>query len=141
MHSHWNRPECVSDTDEREGDMMNVDYPLSFDGRGRTSTVANDLHIREMIEELLFTCPGERVNRPSFGSGLMQMIFAPNSPELASALQFSLQASINQWLGDLIEVQAIKVENDLSILRVLVQYIIRSSGERRMESFERGGPL
>ncbi len=119
--------------------MTNVDFPLSFDGRGRTSIIGNDVHIREMIEELLFTSSGERVNRPSFGSGIMQMIFAPNSPEMASALQFSIQASINQWLGDLIEVQKIEVDSEDSILRILVQYIIRSSGERRTDSFEKGG--
>jgi phage baseplate assembly protein W len=139
MRSIRNRPECGSDTDEREGDMMNIDYPMSFDGRGRTSVVENEAHIREMIEELLFTTPGERVNRPNFGSGLMQMIFAPNSPEVASALQFSLQASINQWLGDLIEVQSIKVDSEESILRVQVQYVIRKSGEKHIDSFERGG--
>jgi phage baseplate assembly protein W len=119
--------------------MTNTDYPLSFDGRGRTSVIGDEAHIREMIEELLFTSPGERVNRPNFGSGIMQMIFAPNSPEVASALQFSLQASINQWLGDLIEVQAIKVDSAESTLRVLVQYVIRSSGEKHIDNFERGG--
>ena len=59
-----------------------------------------------MIELLLFTSPGERVNRPDFGSGLRNILFAPNSPELASALQFSIKASMNRWLGDLIDLKA-----------------------------------
>ena len=57
-----------------------------------------------MIEQMLFTNPGERVNRPDFGSGLMQLVFAPNSPELAAALEFTLQAALDRWLGDVIEV-------------------------------------
>ena len=59
---------------------MNIDFPFHFDARGRTATPPTTDHIRDMIEQLLFTAPGERVNRPDFGSGLLQMVFAPNSP-------------------------------------------------------------
>ena len=68
---------------------MNIDFPWHFDGRGRTATADDDEHIRDMIELLLFTAPGERVNRPDFGSGLQQMVFAPNTPEVAGALQIT----------------------------------------------------
>ena len=81
---------------------MNIDFPLHFDGRGRTAATDDADHIRDMIEQLLFTNPGERVNRPDFGSGLMQLVFAPNSRELASALQFTIQAEVQRYLGDLI---------------------------------------
>ncbi len=116
---------------------MNIDYPFHFDGRGRVATTDDDDHIRDMIEQLLFTNPGERVNRPDFGSGLLQLVFAPNSPELAAALQFTVQAALQRWLGDLIELQALEVTSEESTLRVLVQYIVRRSGERRSETFER----
>ncbi len=78
---------------------MNIDFPYQIDGHGRTATTTDDDHIRDMIEQLLFTNPGERVNRPSFGSGLLQMVFEPNSTEMAAALQFTLQASLQQLLG------------------------------------------
>ena len=78
---------------------MNIDFPFHFDGRGRTAATDDDDHIRDMIEQLLFTNPGERVNRPDFGSGLLQLIFAPNSPELAAALQFTLQAGAPALAG------------------------------------------
>ncbi|MEL6763593.1 MAG: GPW/gp25 family protein, partial [Cyanobacteria bacterium J06607_6] len=83
---------------------MNIDYPFHFDNLGRTATTPEADHVRDMIEQLLFTNPGERVNRPTFGSGLQQLIFAPNSPELAATLQYTLQAALQQWLGDVIEV-------------------------------------
>ena len=76
---------------------MNIDFPFHFDGRGRTAATDDDDHIRDMIEQLLFTSPGERVNRPDFGSGLLQMVFAPNSPELAAALQFTTQAALQRY--------------------------------------------
>ena len=82
---------------------MNIDFSYHYDGRGRTAATDDNDHIRDMIEQLLFTNPGERVNRPDFGSGLLQMVFAPNSPELAAALQFTMQAAIQRYLGDLIE--------------------------------------
>ena len=72
--------------------MMNIDFPFHFDGRGRTALTTDDDHIRDMIEQFLFTNPGERVNRPDFGAGLLRLIFAPNSPELAAALKVTIQA-------------------------------------------------
>ena len=118
---------------------MNIDFPFHFDNRGRTATTSDDDHIRDMIEQLLFTNPGERVNRPDFGSGLLQLVFAPNSPELAATLQFTVQAALQRWLGDLIEVQALEVTSEDSTLRVILQYLVRRSGEQRMETFEQGG--
>ena len=116
---------------------MNIDFPFQFDGRGRTASTGDDDHVRDMIEQLLFTSPGERVNRPDFGSGLLQMVFAPNSAELAAALQFTMQAALQQWLGDVIEVQALQVEAEDSSLRVLVQYALRSNNQTQTTEFSR----
>ncbi len=117
---------------------MNVDYPFHFDNRGRTASTSEGDHIRDMIEQLLFTSPGERVNRPDLGSGIMQLIFAPNSEELASALQFSVQAAIDRWLGDIIEVRALDVTSQDATLTVAITYAIRATGEVRQQTFTRG---
>jgi len=117
--------------------MTNIDFPFHFDNSGHAATTSEDDHIRDMIEQLLFTNPGERVNRPDFGSGLLAMVFAPNSPELATALQFTVQAALQRWLGDLIEVQKLEVTSDDAALRVLLHYVIRRTQERRTETFER----
>ena len=108
---------------------MNVDYPFGFDQRGHTAATGDEDHIRDMIEQLLLTNPGERVNRPDFGSGLMDLVFAPNSDELAAALQFSMQAAIQQWLGDVIEVQSLDVRDQDSTLSVVLKYRVRRTGE------------
>jgi phage baseplate assembly protein W len=118
---------------------MNIDLPFHFDGRGRTAATDYDDHIRDMIEQLIFTNPGERVNRPDFGSGLMQLVFAPNSPELAATLEFALQAALQRWLGDLIELQELEVTSEDATLRVVVQYVVRRTGEPRTETIERSG--
>ena len=115
-----------------------IDFPFHFDGRGRTASTSDDDHIRDMIEEFLFTNPGERVNRPDFGSGLLQMVFEPNSPEVASALQFTVQAALQQWLGDLIEVRTLEVTSDEARLTVALSYAVRRTGELRTDTFTQG---
>ena len=119
---------------------MNVDYPFHFDGHGRTALAGYEKHVRDMIEEFLFTSPGERVNRPDFGSGLMQMVFAPNSPELAAALQFTIQAGLQRWLGDLIEIQTLEVTSQDATLAVNLQYVLRSTGAVQNETFTQETP-
>lgn len=118
--------------------MIDVDFPLHFDNFGHTATTGRDDHIRDMIEQFLFTNHGERVNRPDFGSGLLQMIFAPNSAELAATLQFTIQAGLQRWLGDVLEVQALEVVSEDSSLRVFIQYRVHRSGEIRTDEFVRG---
>src|SRR5262249_45901582 len=108
---------------------MNIDYPFHFDRQGRTALAEDDKHIRDMIEELLFTNPGERVNRPDFGSGVLRLVFAPNSPEVAAAIQFTTQAALQRWLGDLIEVQKLQVDSEDSTLRIQIQYTVRRTGQ------------
>jgi hypothetical protein len=116
---------------------MNIDYPFHFDSRGRSSGTTDDDHIRDMIEQLIFTSPGERVNRPDFGSGVLQLVFAPNSPELAATLQFTMQAALQQWLGDVIDVDALEVTSDDAQLRIALQYTIRRTNETQVALFAR----
>jgi len=114
---------------------MNIDFPFHFDGRGRTALADEDKHVREMIEQLLFTSPGERVNRPDFGSGLMQMVFAPNSPELAGVLQFTVQAALDRWLRDVIQVNSLQLTSVDATLTIDLAYTIRRTGQLHRETF------
>jgi hypothetical protein len=116
---------------------MNIDFPFSIDGRGRTAETGDDDHIRDMIEQLLFTNPGERVNRPEFGSGVLQLIFAPNSPELAATLQFSMQSALQRWMGDLIEVRSLQVTSQDSTLTIFLQYAVRRTNQTKVAEFTR----
>ena len=117
--------------------MFNLDFPFHIDQLGRSASTTYEDHIRDMVEQVLFTAPGERVNRPDFGSGLLRLVFEPNSPELAAALQYSIRASLQRWLGDLLQVQNVDVTVQDSILTVLVQYLIRSSGAVQTATFQR----
>ncbi len=118
---------------------MQIDYPYHFDGGGRTALAGSDKHIRDLIEQVLFTAPGERVNRPTFGCDIPRLIFSPNSDAQAAATQALVQSSLQQWLGELIEVEAVEVQNVDSSLTVYVQYVVRQTQERQLDQFVRGG--
>lgn len=115
--------------------MNSVGFPYHFDHRRRTATAAGDPHIRQLIEQLLFTAPGERVNRPEFGTGLLQLVFAPNSEQLGAATQMLVQAALQQWLGELIQVEAVEVAADDSTLRVAVRYLVRRTQTSELAEF------
>ena len=117
--------------------MRNIDFPFHFDSRGQTAVTDDNDHIRDMIEQFLFTNHGERVHRPEFGSGLLQLIFAPNSPELAATLQFTVQAGLQQWLGDIVEVLELNVISEDAKLQVDLKYRVRRTQEVRATSFTR----
>jgi phage baseplate assembly protein W len=116
---------------------MNIDFPFHFDRRGATATTGWSDHVRDMLEQLLFTAPGERINRPDFGCGLAQLVFAPNSPELAAVVQHTVQGAIAQWLGDVVEVRSLAVEARDSTLRVALDYALVATGEVRSDTFTR----
>jgi phage baseplate assembly protein W len=116
---------------------MDIDYPFHFDSRGRTALADRDDHVRDMIEQLIFTSPGERVNRPDFGSGVLQMVFGPNSPELAATVQFTLQAALQRWLGDVIQVTELEVTADDATLGIALTYLVIATGEERSATFAR----
>jgi phage baseplate assembly protein W len=117
---------------------MNVDFPFHLDNRRQTAVATDDDHIRDLIEQLLLTGPGERVNRPGFGAGLQQLVFAGNSPELAATVQFMVQGSLQQYLSDLIEVNAVQVEAVDSALQVRVDYVVRRTQQARTVSVSTG---
>jgi phage baseplate assembly protein W len=114
---------------------MNINFPFLFNKRGRTADAAMNKHIRDLIEQVLFTAPGERVNRPNFGCGLMQLVFQPNSEELAATTQMLVHGALQQWLGDLIQVNEVRVESNDNILNVVVQYIVLKTQEQQVIEF------
>lgn len=116
-----------------------IAFPFGVDQFGRTAVAGYGDHVRDMIEQLLFTSPGERLMRPDFGCGLLDLVFAPNSPELTSALELSVHAALQRWLGDAIEVESLDIVSEENAVRVHLAYGVRRTGERRNEVFEGRG--
>jgi Bacteriophage baseplate protein W len=115
---------------------MQVAYPFRVSGSGRTASQDSYAdHIRDMIEQVLFTSPGERVNRPDLGSGLLGFVFAAGNDETLAAAQFLVQGALQKWLGDLIEVEAVEVTSQEATLHVTVAYRVIRTQERVTAKF------
>jgi len=121
---------------------MFISFPYQIDGRGRSRQArreeGNDDYIKGLIEQVLFTAPGERVMRPDFGSGLRQLLFEGNSPELAATTQMLAQGALQQWLGNLIVIESVEIAAVDSALHVEVIYIVRRTQEPQRVVFKRG---
>jgi hypothetical protein len=117
--------------------MAQYKYPLRIDGRGRTAVTGEEQHIKQLVEQVLFTALGERVNRPDFGSGVNQLVFAPNSPEIATATQLLVQGALQTWLGNLILVELVEVKSHESTLEVAVQYRLKKNGRQQLATFSK----
>src|ERR1700685_2922856 len=113
---------------------MNVNFPYQFDGRGRTREAAQSDYVRQLVEQVLFTSPGERVNLPDFGSGLLQLPFAPNSVEIAAATQFTVQGALQKWLSAYIKVQSVTATAVESTLTVTVTYAPLNTGVTQVQT-------
>ena len=113
--------------------MAYIDFPFQFDGRGRTRTANRDEHIRDLIRQVLFTSPGERVNRPDVGCGLLRLVFTPNSEALATATQFQVHTALQRWLAEVITVHDVQVAARDGELAVTVIYTRLDLAERHRD--------
>lgn len=114
---------------------MYLSFPYQFDNRGRTQQTTLEDYLRRLVEQVLFTSPGERVNLPDFGSGLLQLPFAPNSIELAAATQFTVQAALQKWLGSYVSVQSVTASAQDAVLTVSVTYTPLNTGVSQVQTF------
>jgi phage baseplate assembly protein W len=119
---------------------LNIAFPYQFDGRRRTAEAAIADYVSQLVEQTLFTSPGERVNLPDFGSGLLQLPFAPNSQEMAAATQFAVQGALQKWLGSYLKVQSVTASAEESALTVTVSYVLLATDVTEVQTFVYGGP-
>jgi uncharacterized protein len=113
-----------------------ISYPFQIDKRGRTALVSKEEdYIHQLIEQVLFTSQGERVNRPTFGSNLNQLVFAPNSDDIVTATQLLVQAALQEWLTDFIQVEFVQVTGENSLMRISVQYRTKRTQQRQVVQF------
>ncbi len=126
------------DADEGDGHMTDAAFPYALDARGRTAQAAAADHIEQMIEQVLFTAPGERRHRTQFGCGIMQLVFAPNDDVLAAAVNMTVQSALQQWLGDLIEIAALDTTAGDDVLTIDITYVVRATQQKLTSRFTRG---
>ncbi|MBR0846472.1 GPW/gp25 family protein [Bradyrhizobium diazoefficiens] len=112
-----------------------LDFPYRTGDSGRTAVTDRPDHIRDLIEQVLFTMQGERVMRPDFGAGLLALVFEPNSVTLAATTQMLAQAALHQHLSHLIAVTSVEVSNDDAVLRTEVRYVVLADRTSHVANF------
>jgi hypothetical protein len=117
---------------------MNLNFAYQFDGRGRTQEASPQDYVTQLVEQVLFTSPGERVNMPDFGSGVLQLAFAPNSMQIAAATQFAVQAALQKWLSSYVTVQSVVASAEEAVLTVTVTYALRNSDITQVQTYTFG---
>jgi phage baseplate assembly protein W len=111
-----------------------LDYPFGVSGTGTPNTTNADDHMRDLILQVLFTNPGERVNLPEFGVGVQRLVFAPNSDALRASVQFLISNNLQRWLGDRIDVNQVNVASELGeeeTLTIEIVYTVKTTQERQ----------
>lgn len=113
-------------------------YPFAIDSGLGTLAEETDYaaHVEQMIKQVLFTNPGERINRPDFGCGIRRMVFAPNSDESANLTKVIINQALDRWLGTLIEVIDVDATAINETLEIKIVYILRARQERRYLNLE-----
>ncbi len=103
---------------------LQLAFPFQLDPQGRVASTDYAQHVEQLILQLLFTSPGERVNRPSFGCGLLARVFQPDDSAVASAVQVQIVAALHTWLSDVLEPRAVEVTLDDARLTIDIVYVI-----------------
>jgi len=117
---------------------MSFPFRMGPDG----AAVSNRLdHIREQVEQVLFTSPGERVFRPEFGFGAQRHVFEPNSGPLWAAAQNQLYASLAEALAGEVDPRSIRIEAGAApgapeVLLLHISYVIAALQKEESHSFE-----
>jgi hypothetical protein len=107
---------------------------------GRTARRDDPGHVRDMLEMVLFTAPGERVNRPDFGCGVSQLLFLGNTPELALAVDMQVRSAVQRWLADVLALETLAVRSEDAILVIELTYRLNSTGETQSVTLARPTP-
>jgi phage baseplate assembly protein W len=116
-----------------------VAFPLRAGVDGRTARTTTERHVADLVEAVLLTAPGERVNRPDFGAGLHRLLFAPVDAAVVATAEMSARSALQRWLGDHLDVASVTIELDDTTVRASVSYTLRTTGAFRTMTVEWSG--
>ncbi len=112
-------------------------FPFHLGDLGTPRTVGSAQVVRQQLEQLLFTVPGERYNRPRFGCGVQRLVFSGANPETAAAAEYVIRLNVQEHLGELVQLDAVKVTAEDATLFIDILYTVRATREERAETFRR----
>jgi phage baseplate assembly protein W len=107
-------------------------FPVRLDERGQVAAVALEDAVRQAIWLVLSTAPGERAMRPTFGAGLADLVFAPNSPATQGLVSSAVRDALVEWEPriDVLDVAATPDPEQPARLLIEVDYAVRATNSR-----------
>ncbi len=117
---------------------FHIHYPFAIDSESGTVAAEDhwDEYVRQLIRQVLFTSPGERVNRPDFGCGVRRMVFMPLSSATANLAKVTLVQALEKWLGAVIAVDQVEIEAKEATLDIKMAYTVRARGQQKYLNVE-----
>jgi phage baseplate assembly protein W len=113
-----------------------LNFPFGLAPDGSIAGVDEDQHIRERLEQILFTAPGERVMVPDFGCGVKDLVFASNDAVLAAATEFKVARALQTYMGNQVLISGVEVVNDEEKLRITISYTKTKDLQQQQATFE-----
>lgn len=109
-------------------------FPFRIDATGPGLSDRQE-HIREQIEQVLFTHPGERVFRPDFGAGVRALVFEPNDSALWELTKKRLLSSLADVLAGEVDPRTLEVDvtGEDAELRIVISYTLATIGHSEQQ--------
>lgn len=114
-------------------------FPYRIEFSGASATVDLGTYVSQLVRLVLQTDPGERVNRPTFGGGLKQLVFAGTTPQMLAAAETLIHGTLMQWLGDVIAIKSLSVAGQEAEVVVTLAYVITHTQQTVTQSIRQGG--
>jgi phage baseplate assembly protein W len=106
-----------------------MSFPFRVTELGAAALSSRRQVVREALEQLLLTIPGERVNRPNFGCGIQRLVFDGTDPLALATAEYVITTSIRDHLSDLIRLDAVRVTVEEATVLVDILYTVVGTGE------------
>ena len=106
-------------------------FPIAFTN-GAIESAAHDESIRQAIQIILETAPGERVMRPDFGCGLHERVFAVNDSSTRGAVAEDVREALRHWEPriEVLDVSVTAAGLSGEVLDISIDYRVRSTDNR-----------
>jgi len=108
-------------------------FPLRVDSRGGLALARREDDVREAIQIILGTAPGERPQRPEFGCGIHNHVFEAVDAYALGRLEQEIRIALDRWEP---RIDVVGVDFDLTgagsgELLIEIAYALRGSNDVR----------
>lgn len=108
-------------------------FPMAVDASGGIALTSGPDDVNCSLRVVLSTAPSERVMRPDFGCKIWDLLFEPVNDKTLGRMAQVVREAILRWEPrvQVEQVRTIPDANDASLVRIEVDYVVRTTNDRR----------